>query len=149
LFVQWSDQIIRSPLSRIVVVIWCFVVLIVVQCYAASLSSFLTAERLRPSVTDLDHLLMSNEHNVGYQEGSFVHSILRDLVGDENRLKSYTTKEQYAEALRKGSKNGGVSGIVDEIPFLTSFLSSPKHQKEFKMVDTVYKTPGFGFVSIS
>jgi hypothetical protein len=92
---------------------------------------------------------MSNEHNVGYQEGSFVHSILRDLVGDENRLKSYTTKEQYAEALRKGSKNGGVSGIVDEIPFLTSFLSSPKHQKEFKMVDTVYKTPGFGFVSIS
>ncbi|CAM0913247.1 unnamed protein product [Alopecurus aequalis] len=68
-------QIIRSPLSKIVVVIWCFVVLVIVQSYTASLSSILTAKRLRPSVTDLEQLL-SNDDYVGYQSGSFVHSVL-------------------------------------------------------------------------
>ncbi|KAM0922847.1 hypothetical protein ACQ4PT_005895 [Festuca glaucescens] len=43
-------QSIRSPLSKIVVVIWCFLVLILVQSYTASLSSMLTAKRLRPWV---------------------------------------------------------------------------------------------------
>ncbi|KAK3128587.1 hypothetical protein QOZ80_6BG0463770 [Eleusine coracana subsp. coracana] len=141
------DQIIKSPLSKIVVVIWCFVVLILVQSYTASLSSMLTADKLRPSVKDLDQLLEDGD-NVGYQTGSFVHSILRSKGWNDNRLSNYSTKEQYAEALRKGSKDGGVSAIVEEIPFLTSFLSDPQYQKEFKMIKTIYKTPGFGFVSV-
>ncbi|XBH98198.1 hypothetical protein VPH35_127746 [Triticum aestivum] len=109
-------QIIRRPLSKIVVVIWCFVVLVIVQSYTASLSSILTAKRLRPSVTDLE------------------------------QLKDYPNKEEYAKALRKGSKNGGVSAIVDEIPYITSFLSDPKYINEFQMVNRIYKTPGLGFV---
>ncbi|TVU12249.1 hypothetical protein EJB05_45884, partial [Eragrostis curvula] len=138
------DQIIRSPLSKIVVVIWCFVVLILVQSYTASLSSMLTAERLRPSVTDLDQL-RNNGDNIGYQTGSFVKTILTSQGWNDSRLNNYSTKAQYAEALRKGSKNDGVSAIVEEIPFLTSFLSDPQYQKEFRMVKTIYKTPGFGF----
>uniref|UniRef100_A0ACD5ZQ11 Uncharacterized protein n=2 Tax=Avena sativa TaxID=4498 RepID=A0ACD5ZQ11_AVESA len=138
-------QIIGSPLSKIVVVIWCFVVLVIVQSYTASLSSMLTAKRFRPSVTDLDQLL-SNGDYIGYQSGSFVHSVLMKKAFAEKRLKSYTNKEEYAEALRKGSKNGGVSAIVDEIPYITSFLSDPQHPNEFQMVNRIYKTPGFGFV---
>uniref|UniRef100_A0ACD5XXW8 Uncharacterized protein n=3 Tax=Avena sativa TaxID=4498 RepID=A0ACD5XXW8_AVESA len=139
------DQIIRSPLSKIVVVIWCFVVLVIVQSYTASLSSMLTAKRLRPSVTDLDQLLLNGDY-IGYQSGSFVHAVLTKKGFAEKRLRSYTKKEEYAEALRKGSKNGGVSAIVDEIPYITSFLSNPQYQNEFQMVNRIYKTPGFGFV---
>ncbi|XP_015693932.2 glutamate receptor 2.8-like [Oryza brachyantha] len=138
-------QIIKSPLSKIVVVIWCFVVLILVQSYTASLSSMLTAKRLRPSVTSLDQLL-SNGDYVGYQNGSFVGSLLKKRGFMPSMLRPYGTPKEYAEALRNGSKNGGVSAIVDEIPYLTSFLSNPQYQKEFQMVNRFYKTPGFGFV---
>uniref|UniRef100_A0A0D9WMS6 Ionotropic glutamate receptor C-terminal domain-containing protein n=1 Tax=Leersia perrieri TaxID=77586 RepID=A0A0D9WMS6_9ORYZ len=137
-------QIIKSPLSKIVVVIWCFVVLVLVQSYTASLSSILTVKRLQPSVTDLDQLLF-NGHYVGYQEGSFVQSFLTKQGFSERRLRPYINKREYAEALRKGSKNG-VSAIVDEIPYLTSFLSDPRYEKEFRMLSRIYKTPGFGFV---
>ncbi|KQK19197.1 glutamate receptor 2.8 isoform X2 [Brachypodium distachyon] len=138
-------QIIRSPLSKVVVVIWCFVVLVLVQSYTASLSSILTAKRLRPSVTDLDHLLLTNDY-IGYQSGSFLHSVLTNQGFTGKRLKAYGKKEEYANALRKGSMNGGVSAIVDEIPYITSFLSDPRYQKEFQMVKRIYNTPGLGFV---
>lgn len=68
-------QIIKSPLSKIVVVIWCFVVLVLVQSYTASFSSILTVKRFQPSVTDLEQLLKNGDY-VGYQEGSFVYSFL-------------------------------------------------------------------------
>ncbi|KAM0884953.1 hypothetical protein ACQ4PT_030654 [Festuca glaucescens] len=137
-------QIIKSPLSKIVVVIWCFVVLVIVQSYTASLSSILTAKRLRPSVTDLDQLLSTGDY-IGYHSGSFVHSILTKQGFDGKRLRPYTKKEEYANALRNGSKNGGVSVIVDEIPYITSFLSDPQYYNEFQMVSRIYKTPGFSF----
>uniref|UniRef100_M8CIS8 Glutamate receptor 2.6 n=1 Tax=Aegilops tauschii TaxID=37682 RepID=M8CIS8_AEGTA len=139
-----SGQSIRSPLTRIVVVIWCFVVLILVQSYTASLSSILTAKRLRPKVTNLDQL-RHNGHFVGYQDDSFVRSFLINRNISESKLRNYTRKEEYADALRKGSKNGGVSAIVDEIPYLTSFLSDNRYKNDFKMLGCKYKTPGFGF----
>nr|XP_020149426.1 glutamate receptor 2.8-like [Aegilops tauschii subsp. strangulata] len=138
-------QIIRSPLSQIVVVIWCFVVLVIVQSYTASLSSILTAKRLRPSVTNLGQLLSDGDY-IGYPSGSFVYSVLKKQGFAKNRLKAYAMEEEYANALRKGSKNGGVAAIVDELPYLTSFLSDPRYHNEFQMVNGLYKTPGFGFV---
>ncbi|KAM0891844.1 hypothetical protein ACQ4PT_026135 [Festuca glaucescens] len=63
----------------------------------------------------------------------------------ESRLRNYTTKEEYAEALKLGSKNGGVLAIVDEIPYLTSFLSDRHYKNDFMMLGCIYKTPGFGF----
>ena len=59
------------------------------------------------------------------------------------------TKEEYAAALRRGSNNGGVSTIVDETPYLTSFLSDRRYKNDFRMLGCIYKTLGFGFVSYS
>uniref|UniRef100_I1Q074 Ionotropic glutamate receptor C-terminal domain-containing protein n=1 Tax=Oryza glaberrima TaxID=4538 RepID=I1Q074_ORYGL len=126
-------------------VIWCFVVLVLVQSYTASLSSILTAKKLRPSETDLEQILFDGDY-VGYQRGSFVESFLIKQGFSKRRLRPYTKKQEYAEALRKGSMNGGVSAIVDEIPYLTSFLSDRRYEKEFQMLSRIYKTPGFGFV---
>ncbi|CAN6214745.1 unnamed protein product [Urochloa humidicola] len=103
-------------------------------------------ERLRPSVTNLDQLLLNHDY-VGYQRGSFVCSMLKNRGFSKHKLIPYSNEDEYAEALRKGSMNGGVSAIVDEVPFLTSFLFSDTHyQNEFQIVDHVYKTPGLGFV---
>ncbi|KAM3208313.1 hypothetical protein ACQJBY_063154 [Aegilops geniculata] len=131
---------IRSPLSKIVVVIWCFAVLVLSQSYAASLSSILTTKSLRP------FLYFGSDDFVGYQDGSFVRSLLLNHSIRESRLISYRTKEEYADALRKGSKNGGVSVIVDEIPYLTSFLSDDRYENNFVMLGSIiYETPGLGF----
>jgi ionotropic glutamate receptor len=108
----------------------------------------LTAKRLRPFVKDLDQLQLSGDF-VGYQNESFVRSFLTNHKFDESRLRSYTTKQEYAQALRLGSENGGVSAIVDEIPYLTSFLSDHNYKNDFRMLGCIYKTPGFGFVSHS
>ncbi|KAM3194677.1 hypothetical protein ACQJBY_070993 [Aegilops geniculata] len=144
-FVKPLSQSIRSPLTKIVVVIWCFVVLILVQSYTASLSSMLTAKRLRPRVSNLDQLQW-NDDFVGYQDDSFVRYFLINRHNiSESRLRNYSTKEEYDVALRKGSKNGGVSAIVDEIPYLTSFISDSRYKKDFMMLGCIYKTPGFGF----
>ncbi|CAL5037239.1 unnamed protein product [Urochloa decumbens] len=137
-------HIIRSPMSRIVVVTWCFVMLVLAQSYTACFSSNLTANRLRPVVT-LEQLLLSHD-KVGYQNGSFVYSMLINRGFNKTRLIPYTKEYEYAEGLKKGSKQGGVSGIVDEVPYLTAFLADPKYKKQFRIVRHVYNTPGFGFV---
>lgn len=136
------DQKFKSLQSKVIVVSWCFVMLVIVQSYTASLSSMLTAKRLQPSVTDPMQLL-HNGHNVGYQSGSFVHSMLRRFQFEEHRIKDYSTQEEYANALRHGSKNGGVSAIFDETPYINSFLLL--YGKEFQKVGPIDRTVGFGF----
>ncbi|GJN29426.1 hypothetical protein PR202_gb17652 [Eleusine coracana subsp. coracana] len=139
------EPIIRSSLSKIVLVVWCFAVLVLVQSYTANLSSMLTAKRLRPLVTDLNQLVQNGDR-IGYQEKTFTLSFLQKQGVPEKQLQSLGDQTEYADALRKGSKNGGVSAIVDEIPYLTYFLLDPKYNKEFEMVNRIYRTPGLGFV---
>ncbi|PUZ61851.1 hypothetical protein GQ55_4G310900 [Panicum hallii var. hallii] len=80
------DQIIRRLLSKVLAVIWCFVVLTLVQSYTASLSSLITAKRLQPSVTDPSQLLRNGDY-VRYQNGSFVLAKLKHLKFDERKIK--------------------------------------------------------------
>ncbi|XP_039164246.1 glutamate receptor 1.4-like [Eucalyptus grandis] len=55
------------------------------------------------------------------------------------------TVEDCANALRDGSRNGGVSAIIDEIPYVKVFLS--KYSAQYTMVEPSYNsTNGFGFV---
>ena len=93
-----TGHIIRSPLSKFVVVIWCFVVVVPVQSYTASFSSILATERLCPT-TSLEQLLVNGDY-VGYQHGSFVYS-LRNRGFSKTRLIPYSKEVEYAEALRR------------------------------------------------
>ncbi|WVZ82201.1 hypothetical protein U9M48_029489 [Paspalum notatum var. saurae] len=134
-------QIIRSPLSKIVVVMWCFAVLVLVQSYTANLSSMLTVKGLRPSVTSLDQLKRNNSY-IGYQEGTFVRSYLLNRGVKRDRLISYGSQTEYAEAL----KNGSVSAIADETPYLAYFLTEEGNKDQFEMGECLSDTPGFAFV---
>lgn len=136
-----TDQKLRSARSKIVLVIWCFTVLVLVQSYTANLSSMLTTKRL---LTGLDRLVRGHDY-IGYQAGGFVESMLIKEGVPSYRLKAYNNETEYADALRKGSKNGGVSAVVDEIPYLSYFLS--KHKKDFGLSDQLNMTLGLGFVS--
>ncbi|XP_010914101.1 glutamate receptor 2.7 [Elaeis guineensis] len=133
----------ESNLSRFAVIVWVFVVLILTSSYTASLTSMLTVQQLQPTVTDVNELLKNGEH-VGYQDGSFVLGMLKKMNFKDDKLRNYSTVDQYAQALRNGSAHGGVAAIFDEIPYLKLFLS--EHCADYTMVGRTYKTDGFGFV---
>ncbi|KAJ4754315.1 glutamate receptor 2.2 [Rhynchospora pubera] len=132
----------ESNLSRFLVIVWVFFVLILTSSYTASLTSMLTVQQLTPTITDVNELLRRGDY-IGYQDGSFVVALLKRLNFDTSKMRNYSTVDQYAEALAKGSANGGVAAIFDEIPYLKVFLS--KYCANHTMVGPTYKTDGFGF----
>lgn len=123
-----------------------FVVLILTSSYTASLTSILTVQQLQPTVTDVNQLLSTGAY-IGHQDGSYAVGMLKRMGFQDHKFKNYSTPDQYAEALSKGSANGGVDAVFDEIPYLKLFLS--QHCADFTMVGPIYKTDGFGFVSPS
>ncbi|KAL8217335.1 hypothetical protein R6Q57_020708 [Mikania cordata] len=127
-----------SNLSRFVVIVWVFVVLVLQSSYIASLTSMLTVEQLQPDFMDI-HDLMKQGDIVGYKEGSFVAQMLTDMGFEDAKLKGYDGLEAYDEAL----SNGRVSAIFDELPYLKLFLAN--HCNKYIMVGPTYKTAGFGF----
>ncbi|KAM0924553.1 hypothetical protein ACQ4PT_004546 [Festuca glaucescens] len=133
----------ESNLSRFVVIIWVFVVLILTSSYTASLTSMLTVEKLLPRVTDVRELQRRGDF-IGYQEGSFIKSSLLEMGFAEDRMREYSSEEGYADALSRGSANGGVEAVFDEIPYLKLFLS--QYCDGYAMLGPIYKTDGFGFV---
>ncbi|KAJ8617188.1 hypothetical protein MRB53_013374 [Persea americana] len=101
-----------------------------------------TVENLRPAFTDIDSLI-KGEDFVGYPTGSFLFEHLKHLGLQGEKLKPYSTAEEYEEALSQGSSNGGVSAIVDTIPYIRIFLA--KYCNQYTMTQEVYETAGFGF----
>ncbi|KAL8063634.1 hypothetical protein ABFX02_01G039600 [Erythranthe guttata] len=132
-----------SNLARFVLIIWFLVVLILTQSYTASLTSMLTVQQLQPTVTDVAELIKNNEY-IGYQMGSFVFGLLKNMNFDENRLLAFNSTEELDELFSKGSRNGGIAAAFDEIPYMKLFLA--KYCSKYTMVGPTYKTDGFGFV---
>ncbi|GJN33927.1 hypothetical protein PR202_gb22558 [Eleusine coracana subsp. coracana] len=129
---------IMNNLSRIAVVVWLFVVLILQQSYTASLSSILTVEQLQPTVTTLDEVIRKGA-NVGYLNDSFLPGLLKRLRIDESKMIAFDSPEEYNDAL----STGRVAVIVDEIPYLKVFLK--KYCHNYTMVGPTYKFDGFGY----
>ncbi|KDP43923.1 hypothetical protein JCGZ_05390 [Jatropha curcas] len=142
---------VESNLARIVVIIWCFVALVLTQSYAASLSSFLTMEQLRPSVTTIDELIANGE-NVGYQNGSFVKGVLRILGFKESKLVPYKSAEECNDLLSKGSKNRGIAAAFDESPstklIMAQICSIYTLVETTSTLESQLRTDGRGFVGL-
>ena len=133
-----------SNLGRFVVIVWYFVVLILTQSYTASLTSHLTVQQLKPTITDVHELIKRGE-NVGYQKGSFVSGILKKLGFNENKLIEYNSPEECNEFFIKGSAKGGIAAAFDEVPFMRLFIG--QYCSKYTMTEPTFKTAGFGFVS--
>ncbi|GJU15560.1 glutamate receptor 2.7-like protein [Tanacetum coccineum] len=108
-----------------------------------SLSSMLTVQKLQPAFRTLNELIARGDY-IGYQDGSFVEGLLENMNVKSDRLKKYNSFSEYAQALSNGSRRGGVSAIVDEVPYLK--VLQDKNCGKYFMLDPIYKTAGFGFV---
>ncbi|CAL9761895.1 unnamed protein product [Musa acuminata subsp. burmannicoides] len=131
-------ETLMSNLSRVVVIVWVFVVLILQSSYIASLTSMLTVQQFRPTVSDFEELKHSGQH-VGYLKSSFTKGLLLKLGFEESKLKPFRSPQQYHEAL----SNGSVAAIIDEIPYLRVFLKD--YCDNYTMAGQTYKTGGFGY----
>ncbi|RVW42972.1 Glutamate receptor 2.7 [Vitis vinifera] len=69
----------HSNLSRMAMVVWLFVALVITQSYTANLTSMLTVQQLEPTVADIETLKSSNSM-IGYCRGSFVSAYLKDVL---------------------------------------------------------------------
>ncbi|XP_015884528.3 glutamate receptor 2.8 [Ziziphus jujuba] len=129
---------ILSNLARFVVLIWCFVVTILTQSYTANLTSLLTVEQLRPSLTDVNELLKNGE-KVGHPKYSFVRWMIEGLKFKEENLVEYNSLQHLEQLFA----NGEISAAFDESPYLRLFVA--QHCSNFTLVGPTYKTDGFGF----
>lgn len=135
-----------SPLGKMVMVVWLFLLMVITSSYTASLTSILTVQQLPSSITGIESLIASNLP-IGYQVGSFAYNYMTDSLSiSPSRLIRLNTPEDYERALRKGPKNGGVAAIVDELPYVELFLSN---QTDFRIVGQSFTKSGWGFVSNS
>ncbi|XP_027926855.1 glutamate receptor 2.8-like isoform X2 [Vigna unguiculata] len=129
----------HSNLSKMVMVAWLFVALIITQTYTANLASMLTAERLQPTVDDIDQLRNRNIR-VGYSSGSFLMNYVQEVLQfHPESMRNYGELEEYAEALRR--KEIGAAFL--EVPAAKIFVA--KYCKEFIQAGPLYKIGGFGF----
>lgn len=144
-FCDSSGFSVFSNLTRFVVIIWVFVVLILIQSYTASLASLLTVEQLQPTIRDVKELIRSGE-TVGYQQGSFVKQLLIQMGFNGSKLKSYNATHYLDELMTKGTEGGGISAAFDELPYVKVFLA--EYCSKYTMVPPTYKADGFGFVSL-
>ncbi|KAL8110935.1 glutamate receptor 2.2-like [Apium graveolens] len=138
LFTLRGDRL-HSNLSRMAMVVWLFVALIITQSYTASLSSMLTAQRLEPAVKDVATLKKMNA-TVGYCKGSFLRSYIIGTLGfDPGKVRKYPSTAGYAKALN--SKE--IAGIFLEVPPAKVFLA--QYCKSFIKTEKTFKVGGFGF----
>ncbi|KAL5781768.1 hypothetical protein ACOSP7_006797 [Xanthoceras sorbifolium] len=78
------------------------------------------------------------------------HSVLplatNNINFEDSRLKIYNSPKDYADALSKGSKNGGVSAIIDEIPYIKISLAQyPADHYTMVVPNNSSTTNGFGY----
>ncbi|EEF44026.1 LOW QUALITY PROTEIN: glutamate receptor 2.7 [Ricinus communis] len=123
----------HSNLSRMSMVTWLFMALVITQTYTANLASVLTVRRLEPDAVNANAM-------VGYCRGSFVQRYLVEVLNYQpQRLKNYTTIEEYGQAL----KSKEIAAAYLEAPLANLFLA--KYCKGFAKVGPTYKVGGFGF----
>ncbi|KAF8107273.1 hypothetical protein N665_0124s0066 [Sinapis alba] len=122
----------QHNLSRFVVTVWVFAVLILTTSYTATLTSMMTVQQIR---------FNSNKDHVGHLSGSLIANMsLTNPKFQQTNTKGLNSSIEYAQALL----NNTVSFIVDELPYLKALLV--ENPAKFVLVKTHYNTIGFGFM---
>ncbi|KAG2301365.1 hypothetical protein Bca52824_030016 [Brassica carinata] len=125
----------KHNLSRFVVTVWVFAVLILTTSYTATLTSMMTVQQIRFNF---------NKHHVnrvGHLLGSrMAMSVVPSPSHKEMSMKGLNTSEEYAQFLL----NKSVTFVVDELPYLKVLLG--ENPAKFSMVKTQSTTNGFGFM---
>ncbi|KAL6312410.1 hypothetical protein AAG906_029021 [Vitis piasezkii] len=104
-------ETIRSNITRVVIVVWLFVVFILTSSYTASLSSMLTVRRLDSNVIDIEWL-KATRSVVGCNGASFVRQYLENVFNFEGaHIKNISNQNQYHGEFQSGNISAAVLGL--------------------------------------
>ncbi|KAL2494936.1 Glutamate receptor 2.7 [Forsythia ovata] len=137
LFFAHKEEI-NSKYTKLVVVVWLFVVLVLSSSYQANLTSMLTVTRLEPSVTRLDWI-KNNNASVGCDSDSFIEDYLRNVLNLQN-IKTISSQDSYPDEFKSGS----ISAAFLELSHQKVFLKD--HCKDYTVTGPTYSFGGLGFV---
>ncbi|OIT03776.1 PREDICTED: glutamate receptor 2.9-like [Nicotiana attenuata] len=129
---------IKSNYTKIVVVVWLFLVFVLTSSYTASLTSMLTVPRLEPSVKDINWIKRTNT-TVGCDGDSFVKDYLRQVLELQN-IKNISNQEDYP----KEFESGNIKAAFLEIPYQKVFLR--EHCNQYVVAGPNYRFGGLAFV---
>lgn len=111
-----------NNLSKFVVIVWLFVVLILTSRYTAILASMIMVQRIQ---------LEANKSIGFYSNFALNHKNVTNNTG----FKELKSLEEHADALSKESEHDGVSAILDEIPYIKNFLA--RYRNGYSMIKSV------------
>ncbi|CAH8362089.1 unnamed protein product [Eruca vesicaria subsp. sativa] len=122
----------KHNLSRFVVTVWVFAVLILTTSYTATLTSMMTVQQIR---------FNSNKDFIGHLSGSLIaNASLASTNINATNVRGLNNSADYTKALL----NNSVAFIIDELPYLNVLLGEkPDH---FLMIKPQITTNGFGFM---
>uniref|UniRef100_A0A7N0U3S1 Ionotropic glutamate receptor C-terminal domain-containing protein n=1 Tax=Kalanchoe fedtschenkoi TaxID=63787 RepID=A0A7N0U3S1_KALFE len=128
----------HSNMSRMTMLVWLFVALVVTQSYTASLTSSLTVQKLTTQTLDIQELIR-DKVKVGCDGNSFVGSYLEGMrFSTENIIKVYNADE-YPQLL----KNGTIKAAFLITPYVKIFLA--KYCRGYATAEPTFHVGGFGF----
>ncbi|WCJ27138.1 Glutamate receptor family protein [Euphorbia peplus] len=130
---------IHSNLTRLVIVVWLFVVLILNSSYTASLTSILTIKSLQPSVPDIDWLKRNNLP-VGCDGDSFVRHYLEKVLKFK-RENIINVSNEYDYPIKFQEKK--IYAAFLEVPYQKVFNSH--YCKQYIANTQTYRFGGLGF----
>ncbi|XP_075667605.1 glutamate receptor 2.9-like [Castanea sativa] len=139
LFFAHKEKI-NNNLTRLVIVVWLFIVLILTSSYTASLSSMLTVQKLQPNVTDIDWLKMNNL-KIGCDGDSFVRNYLENVLKFKpENIVNVSSEDQYTSEF----KSNNIAAAFLELPYEKVFLN--KYCKGYTATIRTNRFGGLGFV---
>ncbi|KAH9791245.1 glutamate receptor [Citrus sinensis] len=132
----------HSNLSRMTMVGWLFVALVITQSYTAGLTSLLTVRRLDPATVDIE-MLRRIGAKVGCDGNSFVVKYLDEVLESQpHNIKKIFSEIDYPEALLRGD----TAAAFLKVPYVEVFLA--KYCNGFT-TGQIFKVGGLGFVTFS
>ncbi|KAL7211705.1 hypothetical protein ACSBR2_014542 [Camellia fascicularis] len=141
LFFSHREKI-YSNYTRVVVVMWLFVVFVVTSSCTANLTSMLTVPRLEPTVTDIEFLRRTNAI-VGCDGDSYVkHYLVNVLQFKEHNIKAVGSQYNYPGEF----ESGNITAAFLEAPYEKIFFR--ENCNKYTVCGPTYKFGGWGFVSI-
>ncbi|KAI4306413.1 hypothetical protein L6164_029692 [Bauhinia variegata] len=109
-----------SNLTRMVMVVWLFVVLILNSSYTASLSSMLTVQQLQPTITDIEWLKRNNM-KIACDSDSFVWSYLEEVEKfNRENIINVSSEYNYVDEFR----HNHIAAAFLELPYEKVFINT-------------------------
>jgi len=114
-----AESMPKSPSGRLILLTWWFFVLLIICMYTATLTAFITLDRIGITIDNAKQLLQQHKYSWGMLNHSFVEALLRNNIDpDYKKIVDGAEKlPNMSESVRRVKQGGFV--LLDETPLIS------------------------------